>query len=65
MFLIEIIFCKEIGIAEPNDNNEARNNVPHNPPPNDLVPPQKYPPNNPLPPQNPPRIEDLIIENLA
>ena len=48
-----------------NDDTEAGNNIPHNPPPNDLVPPQDRPPNDPLHPQNPPRIEDLINENLT
>ena len=59
------MFCKLIGIADRNDDTKARNTIPHNPPPNNLVPPQNRPPNNPLPPQNPPRIEDLIFENLA
>lgn len=52
-------------MADPNDDTEPGNNLPHNPPPNDLVPPQNHPPNNPLPPQNPPRIKDLIFENLT
>ena len=54
LFLIEIMFCELIGIADQIDDTEARNIVPRNPPPNDLVPPQNYPPNYPLPPQNPP-----------
>ena len=52
-------------MADSNDNNEPRTNVPHNPPPNDLVPPQNCPPNDPLPPQNPPQIEVLIFEKLV
>ena len=59
------MFCKLIGMANQNDDTEARNTIPRNPPPNDLVPPQNYPPSDPLPPQNPPRIKDLIFENLA
>ena len=43
-------------MPDQNDDTEARNNIPRNPPPNDLVPPQNCPPNDPLPPQ----IEDLI-----
>ena len=57
------MFCKLIGMADQNDDTEARNTVPHNPPPNDPVPLQNHPPNDPLPPQNPSQIEDLIIEN--
>ena len=49
-------------MVDQNDDTEAHNNIPHNPPPNDPVPPQNRPPNDPLPPQNPPRIEDLINE---
>ena len=52
-------------MVDQNDDTEAGNNIPHNAPPNDPVPPQNYPPNDPLPPQNPPRIEDLINENLT
>ena len=52
-------------MADQNDDTKAQNNIPHNPPPNDPVPPQNCPPNDPLPPQNPPRIEDLINENLT
>ena len=52
-------------MADQNDDIEARNTIPHNPPPNDLVSPQNRPPNDPLPPRNPPQIEDLIFENLA
>ena len=43
-------------MAYQNDDTEAQNNIPHNPPPNDPVPPQNHPPNDPLPPQNLPRI---------
>ena len=50
-------------MADPNDDIEPRRSVPHDPPPNDPVPPQNCPPNNPLPPQNPPRIKDLIFVN--
>ena len=50
------MFCKLIGMADPNDDTDDRNNVPHNPLPNDLVPPQNRPPNDPLPPQHPPQI---------
>ena len=59
------MFCELIGVANQNDDTEARNIVPRNPSPNDLVPPQNCPPNDPLPPQNPPQIKDLIIENLT
>lgn len=52
-------------MADQNDDTKAGNNIPHNPPPNDPVPPQNHPPNHPLPPQNPPRIENLINENLT
>ena len=48
------MFCKLIGMANQNDDTEARNNIPCNPPPNDPVPPQNCPPNDPLPPRNPP-----------
>ena len=58
------MFYKLIGMANQNDNTEARNIIPRNPPPNDLVPLQNHPPNDPLPHQNPPQIEDLINENL-
>ena len=59
------MFYKLIGMANPNDDTEARNNVPRNPPPNDPVSPQNYPPNDPLTPQNPPRIKDLMFQNLT
>ena len=59
------MFCKLIGMADPNDDTETGNNVPCKSPPNDLIPPQIYPPNDPLPPQNPPWIADFIFENLA
>ena len=52
-------------MADQNDDTKARNIVPRNPPPNDLVPPQNHPTNDPLPPQNPLRIKDLIFENLT
>ena len=52
-------------MVDQNDDTKVGNNIPHNPPPNDPVPPQNRPPNDPLPPQNPPRIEDLINENLT
>lgn len=45
-----------LGMDDSNDDTEVGNNVPRNPPPNDLVPPQNHLPNNPLPPQNTPRI---------
>ena len=48
-------------MANRDDDIEARNIIPHNPPPNDPVSPQNCQPNDPLPPQNPPRIEDLIF----
>ena len=50
------MFCKLIGMADPNDDT---------PPPNNPIPPQNCPPNDPLLPQNPPQIEDLIFGNLA
>lgn len=59
------MFCELIGMADRNDDTEARNIVPRNSPPNNPVPPQNFPPTDPLPPQNPPRIEDLIFKNLA
>ena len=59
------MFCNLIGMADQNDDTKVGNNIPHNPPPNDLVPAQNCPPNDPLPPQNPPQIEDLINENLT
>ena len=65
LFLIEIMFYKLIGMADPNDDIEAGTNVPHNPSPNNPVPPQNHPPNDPLPPQNSLPIEDLIFKNLA
>ena len=48
------MFCKLIGMIDQNDDTEARNNIPRNPPPND-----------PLLPQNPRWIGDLINENLT
>ena len=51
-------------MADQNDDIEARNNVPCNLQSNNLVPPQNLLPKNLLPPQNPPRIKDLIFENL-
>ena len=59
------MFCKLIGMTDQNDDTEARNNIPHNLPPNNPVPPWNCPPNDPLPPQNPPRIKYLINENLT
>ena len=52
-------------MADQNDDIEARNIFPRKPPPNDPVPSQNLRPNDPLLPQNPPRIEDLIFENLT
>ena len=65
MFLIENMYYKLIGMADQNDDIEARNKIPRNPPPDNPVPPQNHQPNDPLPPQNPPQIEDLIFENLT
>ena len=49
------MFCNSIGMADQNDDNEAQNNIPRNPPPNNLVRPQngftsqpKKNPNHPL-----------------
>ena len=52
-------------MADPNDNTEAGNNVPCNPPPNDLCPLKTVHQMIPYPPQNPPQIKDLIFENLT
>ena len=49
LFLIEIMFCELIGMAHPNDDTELGNNVPHNPPPNDLAPPKICSPKIPYP----------------